>query len=407
MPRRRAALLFLVLFVAACGANLFVCKPLQERGVLDSSAVIVNSIATIVALPGILTSRLFHIRRFNRLFLPGNEHASIFIFTAMFASAALWILAFVWLRRRSRRRAQTPPDATPPSTGCVSRRRLLRRGLLAAAGSATALLGSYVVLVEPRWPRLLRLRFRLRGLSRELAGLRVVHLTDLHLGWFTSAAYLEGIVEQSNALRPDLVLLTGDYVHGSSRFIEPAAKIIGGLRSRLGSVGVLGNHDHWEGAAPSRRALSGPGRVLLVDHGRVFVTPRALSPRPDGAGLCVGGVGDLWEDKTDLEAALGGVSPSLPRILLSHNPDYAETAMALERKHRVDLMLAGHTHGGQVRLPIAGALITPSRYGAKYAAGLVEGPAFPVFVSTGLGVTILPVRFRVRPEIVLFELVPA
>jgi predicted MPP superfamily phosphohydrolase len=94
----------------------------------------------------------------------------------------------------------------------------------------------------------------------------------------------------------------------------------------------------------------------------------------------------------------------MPRLLLSHNPDAAEDPRFLRARHRVDLMLSGHTHGGQVRLPVVGAPVIPSKYGQKYAAGLVQGPRCPVYVSRGLGLSGLPVRFGVPPEIVLFEL---
>jgi predicted MPP superfamily phosphohydrolase len=119
----------------------------------------------------------------------------------------------------------------------------------------------------------------------------------------------------------------------------------------------------------------------------------------------VGGVGDLWEDTTDLAVALSDVSVDCPRILLSHNPDFAEQADTFSADLRVDLQISGHTHGGQVQLPVVGAPMVPSRYGGKYAGGLVEGPRWPVIVSRGVGMAILPVRFGVEPEVGLIQLV--
>ena len=94
----------------------------------------------------------------------------------------------------------------------------------------------------------------------------------------------------------------------------------------------------------------------------------------------------------------------MPRILLSHNPDVAEEPGLLNSGHRVDLILSGHTHGGQIRLPLIGTPVTNSRYGSKYAAGLVQGPRCPVFISRGIGTTVLPIRLGVPPEIALIEL---
>ena len=113
-------------------------------------------------------------------------------------------------------------------------------------------------------------------------------------------------------------------------------------------------------------------------------------------------MGDLWEDRVSFNDALAGVPEDMPRIVLSHNPDVAETMPA---GFRVDLMCAGHTHGGQVWVPTLGTPIVPSRYGSKYAGGLVQGPHCRVLVSRGVGMAILPVRFRVRPELVVIDLV--
>ena len=123
--------------------------------------------------------------------------------------------------------------------------------------------------------------------------------------------------------------------------------------------------------------------------------------RPDLVLLSIGGVGDLWEDAVDFERALGGCPTGTPRLLLSHNPDVAEQ---LPAGADVDLMLSGHTHGGQVRLPLFGSPFVPSRFGDKYAGGLVRGPRCRVLVSRGVGATVLPMRFGVRPEIVLLTL---
>ena len=144
--------------------------------------------------------------------------------------------------------------------------------------------------------------------------------------------------------------------------------------------------------------------LRLIDNGRMFVTPSRSLVGASDQGLCIAGVGDLWEDVPDYRAALGGLSDSMPRLLLAHNPDTAEDARFLAGKHRVDLMISGHTHGGQVWVPGIGTPIVPSKFGQKYAAGLVQGPGCPVFISRGIGLSGLPIRFGVPPEIVVMEL---
>jgi predicted MPP superfamily phosphohydrolase len=144
----------------------------------------------------------------------------------------------------------------------------------------------------------------------------------------------------------------------------------------------------------------------MLDNARCFLgsnrTLQALASR----GLCFAGVGDLYQDRQDYQAALGGLPAAMPRLLLSHNPDVAEEKRFIASGLRVDLMLCGHTHGGQVRIPLVGTPVVPSRYGQKYAAGLVRGPVCSVFICRGVGLSVLPVRMGVRPEVAILELKP-
>jgi hypothetical protein len=159
-------------------------------------------------------------------------------------------------------------------------------------------------------------------------------------------------------------------------YIEPVAQELGELRAKIAVVGVLGNHDWWEDAPLMRREFHKAG-ILLLDNDRRVLTPgRALATREkEGLALC--GVGDLWEDRIDYARALDGLAPGMPRLLLSHNPDVAEERAFIQGDWRVDLMLSGHTHGGQVVLPGLGAPVTSSRYGDKYAQGLVGRARMP------------------------------
>ena len=366
--------------------------PLQRAGSLDICAAVMVALSSMLNLPGMLVGRVIFIR---------VHHVTLTDLPAFFAvsslvSAMVWGLGVgLWLRLKNR--------PASPGQQAVGRRRFLRRTgqALVAAGAG---LGGYAILVEPRRIKVRRQPLPLRGLPREMDGFKVIHLTDLHLGWYTPAAFLTQVIEQANSLGAEVVLLTGDYVHGAPDFVPQVGRLIAGLRPRHGVVGVMGNHDHWVGADLSRDSLRGSG-VRLLENGHVWLGPQGLSDgRPGGGGLCLAGLEDPWEGQPNLTAALGDVPAGDPRLVLCHNPDFAESGHARETTLRVDLMLAGHTHGGQVRLPLLGTPILPSRYGDKYARGLVRGPAFTVHVSAGVGTTILPVRLGVPPEMTLFTL---
>jgi hypothetical protein len=280
----------------------------------------------------------------------------------------------------------------------LGRRSFLFRGALGAAALPAAGFGGYASLVAPQRLRLREERIALAGLPPALEGFRIAHVSDTHYGPFVSLPFLEGVVAQVNDLRADLLLLTGDYVHRTPRAIPGGIAVLGRMRARLGAVAVLGNHDHWEGADAVRDALRREG-IELVENRCLYVDRNGLSASPKG--LCIAGVGDLWDGVVDPRAALSSVPPGTPRILLSHNPDVAEM---IPEGTRVDLMMSGHTHGGQIRLPILGAPGTPSRHGEKYLGGLCAGPRCPVLVSRGVGITGIPVRFGVPPEIGLVTL---
>jgi len=209
-----------------------------------------------------------------------------------------------------------------------------------------------------------------------------------------SLEQIKVIVETTNALKPDLVALAGDYVRESRGhvYIRPCLEALAGLRAPLGVYCVLGNHDHWDNIKLTREAIRDNGINDVTNTGRWIEL--------DGGRLRLGGVDDLWEGKQDLRAALGDATPDDCCLLLSHNPDYVETL----RDRRVGLVLSGHMHGGQIVVPGLGYHRLPSKYGTKYLQGLIRTPYTQVYVSRGLGTTGLPFRFRCRPEINLLTL---
>ncbi len=209
-------------------------------------------------------------------------------------------------------------------------------------------------------------------------------------------AYVEKVVSITNALSPDLILLGGDYVHNQRRYVTPCMQALGQLKSRWGVFGVLGNHDHWTGPDTIRQAMA--------DHGIVELTNTGAWIEKEGQRLRVAGVDDWWEGEQRLDRALREVGPTESALLLSHNPDYVEQIV----DPRVGLVLSGHTHGGQVVLPLVGAPRVPSQYGQKYLHGLVKTRHTQVYVTRGvgsIGPLNLPVRFCCPPEISLLTIV--
>ena len=232
---------------------------------------------------------------------------------------------------------------------------------------------------------------------RECDGLRIAVLADLHTGSpFHGLDKLGEIVALANRAEPDLVLLAGDYViHGvvGGRFVAPeaAAEILATLSAPAGVYAVLGNHDWWLDARRVRSALESAGIPVLEDA--------SMEVRSGACSFWLAGIGDFWEGAHDVSTALATIPESRPIVAFTHNPDVFP-----EIPSRVSATFAGHTHGGQVYLPGIGRPIVPSRYGERFAIGHVVEGGRHLFVSSGLGTSILPVRFLVPPEVSLVEL---
>ncbi len=240
----------------------------------------------------------------------------------------------------------------------------------------------------------------IEGWSEANRGLRVVLVSDLHVGSpRNGVGSLRRVVRRINEAEPDLVLLAGDIVISGipgGRFVDPEtiARELAALRPRIGKFAVLGNHDRWLDPDRVAAALGEAGFEVLEDS--------ATLVEGGGAAFWLGGVSDFWTGRHDLEGTIAQVTGDEPLVLFTHNPDIFPRVPA-----RVALTLAGHTHGGQVLLPLLGRLLVPSRYGERFAAGHVVEDGRHLFVTTGVGTSRLGVRFRVPPEIVLVELTPA
>jgi hypothetical protein len=289
--------------------------------------------------------------------------------------------------------SRTAEGQARPGDG-IARAAVVAVGLVAIAGVA---MFAWSFWWEPNHFEVARRELSVAGWPADCDGLSVAVLSDLHIGspW-NGLPKLSEIVDATNAASPDLILLPGDFViHGviGGSFVSPEqlAPILARLDAPLGTFAVLGNHDWWFDGRRVRRALEDVGIPVLDD--------RARSLAADSCRFWLAGVSDFWEAPHDVEAALRGVPDSAAVLAFTHNPDVFP-----EVPQRVILTIAGHTHGGQVLLPFFGRPRVPSRYGDRYAIGSKIEGGRTLFVSSGLGTSIIPVRFRVPPEISLLRL---
>jgi predicted MPP superfamily phosphohydrolase len=282
-----------------------------------------------------------------------------------------------WSDRRRRAHYGAPRPTSP-------RLRSLAASFLQMARRAFA---------EPNMLAVERHEITLRRLPRDLDGLRVVQLSDIHNGPFTAPGQIERAVEISNSLKPDIIALTGDYVSHEREYAAPCAELMGKLEARCGVFAILGNHDHWTDAALITDLFRAEGITVLVNEGMRFEHPDRA-----GASFWLAGVDDTMVGLEDLSLALAGSRADEMKLLLAHNP------LALRRAARagVDLMLSGHTHGGQVTWRSERS--ASGRPRRRLLRGLGRQGATQIYVSRGLGTVVLPVRYGCLPEVSLLEL---
>lgn len=272
-----------------------------------------------------------------------------------------------------------------------------RRFLLVGGAGVGALAASYPFFIERHLLFTNRYRIPVEHLPEAFRGFRIAQVTDLHYGALVPLGFLRRVIAGTNAAGADVIVSTGDLVHagGSGRDqIDAIWPLMCDLSAPCGAFAVLGNHDHWADGVRSRYWLERSGQNLR--H-------RAVCLRRGDARLWLAGTGDLWEDRGDLDGLLAPVPEKDCRVVLAHNPDTADTDFTT----RIDLMISGHTHGGQVRIPFVGTPVLPVQ-NKDYSSGLKTSPrGMPVFISRGIGWSILPIRFNCPPEIAVLELVPA
>ena len=281
------------------------------------------------------------------------------------------------IRRKERGRTTRRGYSAPPSTPL----RALAANLAQAA--RTALAEPYMLTVEHQ-------AIHLRRLPQALDGLRVVQLSDIHHSPFTGSEQIKRAIETANSLEPDIIALTGDYVSHEREYAAPVAGMLGRLRARYGVYAVLGNHDHWTDAALITDLFRLEGIRVLINEGMRF--------EARGAAFWLAGVDDTMVGLEDLSLALAGSRQDEMKLLLAHNP------VILRRAARagVDLVLSGHTHGGQVTWRSERS--ASGRPRRRLLKGLGRQGHTQIYVTRGLGTVVLPIRYGCPPEVSLLEL---
>jgi predicted MPP superfamily phosphohydrolase len=277
----------------------------------------------------------------------------------------------------------------------LSRRAFLRLGLASAYEITFLGLGgmAYAYGVEPGWVDVKSVPLTLPRLAPEFGGYRLVHISDLHMDEWMTQTHLAEIVELINRQAPDLVAITGDFfTYAPERFAADMVSVLSGLAPRDAAVAVLGNHDHWTDPIVVRGVISQGG---ILDLGNAVHTLRR-----GAAMLHVAGVDDVWERQDRLDLALKATPEAGAAILLAHEPDFADVSAATRR---FDLQISGHSHGGQVIIPLRGPPLLP-RYAKKYPMGLYQVGSMMQYTNRGVGMVPPRMRFNCRPEITVFTL---
>ena len=279
---------------------------------------------------------------------------------------------------------------------CHSR---IGRWVTLGLGLILLVLGLWAFVIEPNRLVIHSETVRVKGWPNQLSGLRIAVIGDIHAGsLFINDSKLRQIVTLTNSQQPDLIVLLGDFMVQPG-FLkaevapEKIAASLKDLQATLGVYAVLGNHDWWFNGKHVRKAFDDAGIRVIDNH--------VLPIEKEGNRFWLVGLGDAWTGRPAVNETFAMVPAGAPTIALTHNPD-----LFLQLPDRDLLLLAAHTHGGQVNLPFVGRLVVPSKYGQRFAAGLVREDSKTLFVTTGIGTSIFPVRFRVPPEIVILTIRP-
>jgi len=279
--------------------------------------------------------------------------------TVAFVITVAVFLGLVLLLYQEVRRAPGPME-----WGRVPKWKKRVRVFLATIPVVLVFLGFWAVFIEPNRLVIRHQTIQIDNWPKELSGLNVAVMSDIHAGgWFVDDKKLRLIVERTNGFHPDLIVILGDYMSGEgwmSHRVEPEAfaATLKDFRATIGVYSVLGNHDWWWNGQRVRRGLEANG-IKVLDNEVMEVKVR-------GGSLWLAGLADLWTRPQHIESTIARIPQNQPVIALTHNPDIFPRL-----PQRVQLLLAAHTHGGQVRFPIIGTVIQPSDFGQRYVRGHV------------------------------------
>ncbi len=383
MPYPLRILLFVVVVTAVLGGgHLYLYRRLfRDTG---ASPRVRRAGALVLAVLGL--SLLFARLVATRVHSPGGNLLALFAWGWLgfalylgptLAGYRLLVHAGEWWRRR---RGGPPVSA--------DRRAFLARAAVGGAAAVATGASTYGLWRAFQPPLLREVAVRLPGLPKSLDGFRMVQMSDLHVGDVLGRRFLEELVRRCNALRPDLVAVTGDLVDGTVQHLGPAVSALRGLTSRAGTFFVTGNHEYYSGDVAWARALTDMGVQVLRNR---HVTLGDAGGRLDVVGVDDYGQKDVpGRQGYDLDKALAGRDPERPAVLLAHQPRGVEEALV----GGLGLQLSGHTHGGQL-FPIT--LLVDATW--RYSAGLYPVGAGHVYVSRGTGFWGPPMRIGSPPEI--------
>lgn len=276
---------------------------------------------------------------------------------------------------------------------------MLRTTLKIGGGLLALGLGllAWAAFIEPNRLVERRQTILLSGWPKELSGLKVALVSDLHVGApFVDAQKVQAVRALVDAWKPEVVLIAGDLMVGTNRgprSLSPdeAAATLRGWTAPGGVWAVLGNHDWWTDGVGVTRALEENGIRVLANEAVALETPKGR--------LWLAGLEDAWTRKPNAEKALEFVTDDRPVLAFTHNPDVFPWTPT-----RFAVLFAGHTHGGQVQLPLIGALHVPSMFKQRYAEGHIIEDGRHLFVTTGVGTSVVPLRLGVAPEVALVTL---
>jgi predicted MPP superfamily phosphohydrolase len=272
----------------------------------------------------------------------------------------------------------------------ISRRKFLKyilgTGFLVGIGIPV-----YSHYIERFWVDTNRITLRFSNLPQSFRKIKILHFSDVHLGYYFGIDDLTKLAAYMQQIQPDMICFTGDLVEKHLEQLQKSVPVLSKLTAPLGKYAILGNHDYWIDPNAVVRTLTDSGFTVLINS-------HAMIER-DGDRIYVTGLDDILYGNPNMEKSLEGIPENVFNILLAHEPDFADHAS----QYPVQLQLSGHSHGGQIRIPFYGHLITPPM-GSKYVDGINHVGDLTVYTNRGIGTTGVPYRFSCRPEVTVIEL---